>query len=100
MSGGGVIGGRLGVVGPGGLWALGLWALGVCGPGGLWPWVGPARVGGLGEPGGDLLFRRLETAVPSALRVFTAEFGMGSGVWPLAVATRLSKPPLPEVSEP
>src|SRR6478609_9523346 len=27
-------------------------------------------------------------AVPSALRVFTAEFGMGSGVWPLAMATR------------
>ena len=27
-------------------------------------------------------------AVPSALRVFTAEFGMGSGVWPLAVTTR------------
>jgi hypothetical protein len=32
-------------------------------------------------------------AVPSALRVFTAEFGMGSGVWPLAVTTRLSRPP-------
>src|ERR1051325_9534636 len=29
-------------------------------------------------------------AVPSALRVFTAEFGMGSGVLPLAMATRLS----------
>src|SRR5215469_6225560 len=27
-------------------------------------------------------------AVPSALRVFTAEFGMGSGAWPLAMATR------------
>ena len=27
-------------------------------------------------------------AVPWALRVFTAEFGMGSGVWPLAMATR------------
>src|SRR5918992_911119 len=27
-------------------------------------------------------------AVPLALRVFTAEFGMGSGVWPLAMATR------------
>jgi hypothetical protein len=38
-------------------------------------------------PGGDLLFRTLG-AVPSALRVFTAEFGMGSGVWPLAMATR------------
>ena len=32
-------------------------------------------------------------AVPSALRAFTAEFGMGSGVEPLAVATRLSRPP-------
>src|SRR5438309_6854504 len=31
-------------------------------------------------------------AVPSALRVFTAEFGMGSGVWPLAMATRPAKP--------
>ena len=30
----------------------------------------------------------LLSAVPSALRVFTAEFGMGSGVWPLAMATR------------
>ncbi len=30
-------------------------------------------------------------AVPSALRVFTAEFGMGSGVLPLARATRSSK---------
>ena len=29
-------------------------------------------------------------AVPSALRVFTAEFGMGSGVLPLAKATRPS----------
>src|SRR5215471_10910973 len=28
-------------------------------------------------------------AVPLARRVFTAEFGMGSGVWPLAMATRL-----------
>src|SRR5215469_13424653 len=27
-------------------------------------------------------------AVPLARRVFTAEFGMGSGVWPLAMATR------------
>jgi hypothetical protein len=27
-------------------------------------------------------------AVPSAQRVFTAEFGMGSGVWPRAMATR------------
>lgn len=33
-------------------------------------------------------------AVPWALRVFTAEFGMGSGVWPLAMATRPAKPPL------
>ena len=32
-------------------------------------------------------------AVPWALRVFTAEFGMGSGVWPLAMATRPGKPP-------
>ena len=32
-------------------------------------------------------------AVPSALRAFTAEFGMGSGVEPLAVATRLSRSP-------
>ena len=32
-------------------------------------------------------------AVPSALRVFTAEFGMGSGVWPLAMATRPAKRP-------
>jgi hypothetical protein len=31
-------------------------------------------------------------AVPSALRVFTAEFGMGSGVWLLAMATRPAKP--------
>ena len=30
----------------------------------------------------------LREAVPWALRVFTAEFGMGSGVWPLAMATR------------
>ena len=30
-------------------------------------------------------------AVPSALRVFTAEFGMGSGVCPLAMATRPAK---------
>src|SRR5260370_33622547 len=30
----------------------------------------------------------LREAVPSALRVFTAEFGMGSGVLPLAMATR------------
>ncbi len=30
-------------------------------------------------------------AVPLALRVFTAEFGMGSGVFPLAVATKPSK---------
>ena len=27
-------------------------------------------------------------AVPWAQRVFTAEFGMGSGAWPLAMATR------------
>ena len=32
-------------------------------------------------------------AVPWAQRVFTAEFGMGSGVWPLAMATRPGKPP-------
>ena len=32
-------------------------------------------------------------AVPLALRVFTAEFGMGSGVVPLAMATRPSKAP-------
>ena len=31
-------------------------------------------------------------AVPWAQRVFTAEFGMGSGVWPLAMATRPAKP--------
>ena len=31
-------------------------------------------------------------AVPWALRVFTAEFGMGSGAWPLAMATRPGKP--------
>jgi hypothetical protein len=31
-------------------------------------------------------------AVPSARRVFTAEFGMGSGVWPLAMATRPARP--------
>ena len=31
-------------------------------------------------------------AVPSAQRVFTAEFGMGSGVWPLAMATRPAMP--------
>ena len=31
-------------------------------------------------------------AVPSALRVFTAEFGMGSGVLPLAMATRPCRP--------
>ena len=30
----------------------------------------------------------LVEAVPWAQRVFTAEFGMGSGVWPLAMATR------------
>ncbi len=30
-------------------------------------------------------------AVPSALRVFTAEFGMGSGVGPLAMATKPSE---------
>ena len=30
-------------------------------------------------------------AVPSALRVFTAEFGMGSGGSPLAVATRSAR---------
>ena len=35
----------------------------------------------------------LVEAVPWALRVFTAEFGMGSGVWPLAMATRPGKPP-------
>src|SRR5271169_4926318 len=33
-------------------------------------------------------------AVPWALRVFTAEFGMGSGVWPLAMATRPAKLPV------
>ena len=33
-------------------------------------------------------------AVPWALRVFTAEFGMGSGAWPLAMATRPAKLPL------
>ena len=32
-------------------------------------------------------------AVPSALRVFTAEFGMGSGVLPLAMATRPGNAP-------
>jgi hypothetical protein len=32
-------------------------------------------------------------AVPSALGVFTAEFGMGSGVLPPAIATRSSSPP-------
>ena len=31
-------------------------------------------------------------AVPLAQRVFTAEFGKGSGVEPLAMTTRLSKP--------
>src|SRR5208282_5489577 len=35
----------------------------------------------------------LDAAVPWALRVFTAEFGMGSGVWPLAMATRPAKLP-------
>jgi hypothetical protein len=35
----------------------------------------------------------LDAAVPWALRVFTAEFGMGSGVWPLAMATRPGKLP-------
>src|SRR5271169_3787157 len=40
----------------------------------------------------------LREAVPWALRVFTAEFGMGSGVWPLAMATRPAKPPGCEVS--
>ena len=30
---------------------------------------------------------------PAKVKVFTAEFGMGSGVWPLAVTTRLSRPP-------
>ena len=35
----------------------------------------------------------LSEAVPWAQRVFTAEFGMGSGVWPLAMATRPGKPP-------
>ena len=35
----------------------------------------------------------LVAAVPWALRVFTAEFGMGSGVWPLAMATRPGKLP-------
>ena len=37
-------------------------------------------------------------AVPWALRVFTAEFGMGSGVWPLAMATRPAKLPGVRVS--
>jgi hypothetical protein len=37
-------------------------------------------------------------AVPLALRVFTAEFGMGSGVLPLAVATKPSKRILGELS--
>ena len=32
-----------------------------------------------------------EDAVPLALRVFTAEFGMGSGVCPLAITTRSSQ---------
>ena len=36
----------------------------------------------------------LGEAVPWALRVFTAEFGMGLGVWPLAMATRPAKLPL------
>jgi hypothetical protein len=39
-------------------------------------------------------------AVPSALRVFTAEFGMGSGVLPLAMATRpFQKPVISNQSE-
>ena len=55
----------------------------------------PPRAGGLELEGREGLraWRRptlphLLGAVPSARRVFTAEFGMGSGVWPLAMATR------------
>ena len=51
------------------------------------------RVSGVALRDGRRAWRRptlppLREAVPSALRVFTAEFGMGSGVLPLAMATR------------
>src|SRR5215469_17033037 len=55
----------------------------------------PPRVRGMlleGGGGGGLAATYSSAAcaaVPSALRVFTAEFGMGSGAWPLAMATRL-----------
>ena len=63
---------------------------------------GSARGGACVPGGGDCgVFEGLAAtyssapwdAVPSALRVFTAEFGMGSGVLPLAMATRPSKTP-------
>ena len=59
----------------------------------------PPRVGGIGsvERGGIAGLAATYSsapwgAVPSAQRVFTAEFGMGSGVWPLAMATRPAMP--------
>ena len=69
------------------------------------PRIGGARARSIGgRAGAGRAWRRpalprLRDAVPSALRVFTAEFGMGSGVWPLAVTTRLSRPPQDSATE-
>ena len=90
--GGGCIGGvcwpalsRI-AVGPGGPGRPGLATLGG------WRARGLGGLGGLASLAATCSSASSD-AVPSALRVFTAEFGMGSGVWPLAVATRLAKPP-------
>ena len=58
----------------------------------------PPRVGGVGGGGGQEDLAAADSpatwvAVPWALGVFTAEFGMGSGGSPPAKATRSSCPP-------
>jgi hypothetical protein len=56
---------------------------------------------GLGRTWRRPTLPRLSDAVPSALRVFTAEFGMGSGGSPLAMATRFSEAVIRgQISEP
>ena len=47
-------------------------------------------------PGSDLLSHRENPALPSALSVFTSEFGMGSGgsrsLWPPGKLVHVSRP--------